>query len=144
MQTWRQHNGVDYGAPTGTPVRSVGDGVVEMAGWQNGFGNVVHVRHSGDRTTVYAHLSRIDVKKGQRIEQGQRVGAVGMTGWATGPHLHFEFRVGGRHMDPRVIARASEAVTLPGYAKSQFLQTVASVKTQLAVAQTMDGVTAAE
>jgi murein DD-endopeptidase MepM/ murein hydrolase activator NlpD len=144
MQTWRQHNGVDYGAPTGTPVRTVGDGVVEMAGWQNGFGNVVQVRHSGDRTTVYAHLSRIDVKKGQRIEQGQRVGAVGMTGWATGPHLHFEFRVGGRHVDPRAIARASEAVTLPGYAKSQFLQTVASVKTQLAVAQTVDGVTAAD
>ncbi len=84
------------------------------------------------------------MKKGQRIDQGQRVGAVGMTGWATGPHLHFEFRVGGRHMDPRVIARASEAVTLPSYAKSQFLQTVASVKTQLAVAETMDGVSAAE
>ncbi|PTT87102.1 peptidase M23, partial [Pelomonas sp. HMWF004] len=144
MQTWRQHNGVDYGAPTGTAVRSVGDGVVEMAGWQNGFGNVVHIRHAGDRTTVYAHLSKIDVKKGQRIEQGQRVGAVGATGWATGPHLHFEFRVGGRHVDPRAIARASEAVTLPNYAKAQFQQTVASVKTQLAVAQTMDGVSTAE
>jgi len=144
LNNWRQHNGVDYGAPTGTAVRSVGDGVVEMAGWQNGFGNVVQVRHSGDRSTVYAHLSRIDVKKGQRIEQGMKLGAVGMTGWATGPHLHFEFRVGGRHMDPRTIAKASEAVTLPGYAKSQFLQTVASVKTQLAVAETMDGVSAAE
>ncbi|WP_235537710.1 M23 family metallopeptidase [Pelomonas sp. Root1217] len=144
MQTWRQHNGVDYGAPTGTAVRSVGDGTVEMAGWQNGFGNVVQVRHAGDRSTVYAHLSKIDVKKGQRIEQGQRVGAVGSTGWATGPHLHFEFRVGGRHMDPRTIARASEAITLPNYAKSQFLQTVASVKTQLAVAETMDGVSAAD
>ena len=144
MQTWRQHNGVDYGAPTGTPVRTVGDGVVEMAGWQNGFGNVVQVRHSGDRSTIYAHLSRIDVKKGQRIEQGQRVGAVGMTGWATGPHLHFEFRVGGRHLDPRTIARASEAITLPSYAKAQFQQTVASVKTQLAVAETMDGVSAAD
>jgi len=144
MQTWRQHNGVDYGAPTGTAVRAVGDGMVEMAGWQNGFGNVVQVRHAGDRSTVYAHLSRIDVKKGQRIEQGQKLGAVGMTGWATGPHLHFEFRVGGRHMDPRTIARASEAVTLPNYAKSQFLQTVASVKTQLSVAETMDGVSAAE
>jgi murein DD-endopeptidase MepM/ murein hydrolase activator NlpD len=143
-KTWRQHNGVDYGAPTGTPVRTVGDGVVEMAGWQNGFGNVVHVRHAGDRSTVYAHLSRIDVKKGQRIEQGQRIGAVGATGWATGPHLHFEFRVGGRHVDPRVIARASEAVTLPNYAKAQFQQVVASVKTQLAVAETMDGVTAAD
>jgi len=144
MQTWRQHNGVDYGAPTGTAVRSVGDGTVEMAGWQNGFGNVVQVRHAGDRSTVYAHLSKIDVKKGQRIEQGQRVGAVGSTGWATGPHLHFEFRVGGRHMDPRTIAKASEAITLPNYAKSQFLQTVASVKTQLAVAETMDGVSAAD
>ncbi|MCE4537571.1 M23 family metallopeptidase [Pelomonas sp. P7] len=144
LNTWRQHNGVDYGAPTGTAVRSVGDGVVEVAGWQNGFGNVVQVRHSGDRSTVYAHLSKIDVKKGQRIEQGQRVGAVGMTGWATGPHLHFEFRVGGRHMDPRVIARASEAITLPATAKAQFQQVVASVKTQLAVAETMDGVSAAE
>jgi len=142
--TWRQHNGVDYGAPTGTAVRSVGEGVVEMAGWQNGFGNVVHVRHSGNRTTVYAHLSKVDVKKGQRIDQGQRVGAVGSTGWATGPHLHFEFRVGGRHVDPRAIARASEAITLPGYAKAQFQQTVASVKTQLAVAETMDGVSAAD
>ena len=144
LNTWSQHNGVDYGAPTGTAVRSVGDGVVEMAVWQNGFGNVVHVRHAGDRTTVYAHLSKIDVKKGQRIEQGQRIGAVGATGWATGPHLHFEFRVGGRHMDPRAIARASEAITLPGYAKAQFQATVASVKTQLAVAETMDGVSAAD
>lgn len=144
LKTWRQHNGTDYGAPTGTAVRSVGDGTVEVAGWQNGFGNVVHIRHGGDRTTVYAHLSRIDVKKGQRIEQGQRVGAVGATGWATGPHLHFEFRVGGRNMDPRTIARASEAVTLPNYAKAQFQQTVASVKTQLAVAQTMDGISAAD
>lgn len=143
-KTWRQHNGTDYGAPTGTAVRSVGDGQVEMAGWQNGFGNVVHVRHAGNRTTVYAHLSRIDVKKGQRIEQGQRIGAVGATGWATGPHLHFEFRVGGRHVDPRVIAKASETITLPSYAKAQFLQTVASVKTQLSVAQTMDGVSTAE
>ncbi|MCY4745572.1 M23 family metallopeptidase [Pelomonas sp. UHG3] len=143
-KTWRQHNGLDYGAPTGTAVRTVGDGVVEMAGWQNGFGNVVHVRHAGDRTTVYAHLSKIDVKKGQRIEQGQRIGAVGSTGWATGPHLHFEFRVGGRHVDPRVIARASEAVTLPNYAKAQFQQVVASVKTQLSVAQTVDGISAAD
>jgi murein DD-endopeptidase MepM/ murein hydrolase activator NlpD len=144
LNTWRQHNGIDYGAPTGTAVRSVGDGTVEMAGWQNGFGNVVKIRHAGDRETVYAHLSKIDVKKGQRIEQGQRVGAVGMTGWATGPHLHFEFHAGGRITDPRAIARASEAITLPSYAKAQFQQVVASVKTQLAVAETMDGVSAAE
>lgn len=137
LQKWRAHLGIDYGAPTGTPVRSVGDGVVEFAGWQNGFGNVIFVRHSGDRQTVYAHLSRMDVKKGQRIEQGQRIGAVGATGWATGPHLHFEFRVKGQHQDPRVIARASEAITLPASAKTQFQATVASVKNQLSAAESM-------
>ncbi len=137
LQKWRAHLGTDYGAPTGTPVRTVGDGVVEFAGWQNGFGNVIHVRHSGDRQTVYAHLSRIDVNKGQRIEQGQKIGAVGATGWATGPHLHFEFRVKGQHQDPRIIARASEAITLPATAKTQFQATVASVKNQLSAAESM-------
>ena len=145
LQRWQAHLGTDFGAPTGTPVRSVGDGMVEFAGWQNGFGNVIYVRHAGDRQTVYAHLSRIDVKKGQRIDQGQRIGAVGATGWATGPHLHFEFRVNGRHQDPRIIARASEAVPLPATAKGQFLQTVASVKSQLAVAESIgSGVSGAE
>ncbi|MET0518754.1 MAG: peptidoglycan DD-metalloendopeptidase family protein [Burkholderiaceae bacterium] len=144
LQTWRQHQGIDYGAPTGTAVRSVGDGVVEFAGWQNGFGNVIHLRHGGDRTTVYAHLSRIDVKKGDRIEQGQKIGAVGSTGWATGPHLHFEFRVGGHQQDPRVIARASEAVALPSSAQVQFRQTVEKIRSQLAVAETMDGGVSAE
>ena len=139
LKTNRPHLGVDYGAPTGTPVRTVGDGPVEFAGWQNGFGNVVFVRHNDARTTVYAHLSRIDVKKGQRVEQGQKLGGVGSTGWATGPHLHFEFRVKGSHQDPRLIARASEAATLPSYARNQFKQTVASVKSQLSVAQSMDG-----
>ena len=70
LNTWRTHLGVDYGAPMGTPVRSVGDGTVEMAGWQNGYGNVVQIKHSNDRATTYAHLSRIDVRKGQRVEQG--------------------------------------------------------------------------
>ncbi len=145
LQTWRQHLGTDYGAPTGTAVRSVGDGTVEFAGWQNGFGNVVHLRHAGDRTTVYAHLSKIDVKKGQRVEQGQRVGAVGATGWATGPHLHFEFRVGGRHQDPRLIARASESVPLPPTARVQFKQQVASAQTQLQVAASIsNGVSSAD
>ena len=137
LQTWRAHLGVDYGAPTGTAVQAVGDGVVESAGWQNGFGNVIHVRHANDRVTVYAHLSRIDVKKGQRVEQGQKIGAVGATGWATGPHLHFEFRVKGQHQDPRAIARASESLTLPGYAKGLFQQTAQAARTQIEVARSL-------
>jgi len=145
LQTWRRHLGVDYGAPTGTPVRSVGEGLVEFAGWQNGFGNVVHLRHGGERSTVYAHLSKIDVRKGQKVEQGQRIGAVGATGWATGPHLHFEFRVKGVHQDPRAIAKASETVQLPAHARSAFEEHVASAKTQLTVAATLGpGVTGAD
>ena len=109
LQKWRAHLGTDFAAPTGTPVRTVGDGVVDFAGVQNGFGNVVYVKHRNQHVTVYAHLNRIDVKKGQSVSQGQNIGTVGATGWATGPHLHFEFRVDGRHQDPRVIARQSEA-----------------------------------
>lgn len=139
MQTWRRHLGVDYAAPTGTPVRSVGDGVVDFAGQQNGYGNVVQVRHNNERSTLYAHLSRIDVKKGQRIEQGQRIGAVGSTGWSTGPHLHFEFRVNGQHQDPIRIAKASETLTLPPSAKGEFTALAQSMQVQLDVADTLLG-----
>ena len=128
QKRWKAHLGVDYGAPTGTQIRSVGDGVVSFAGWQNGYGNVVQVQHSGDRTTVYAHMSRIDVRKGQRVDQGDKLGAVGATGWATGPHLHFEFKVRGEHKDPMIIARASESVQLSPQALVQYrgkAQTVA-------------------
>ena len=120
LQTWRAHLGVDYAAPTGTPVRAVGDGVVEFAGSQGGFGNVVYLRHRNGHTTVYAHLSRINVRNGQSISQGQNIGAVGATGWATGPHLHFEFRVNGRHQDPMTIARQSESVPVSAAARAQF------------------------
>lgn len=139
LQTLRAHRGVDYGAPTGTPVRSVGDGVVEFAGWQNGYGNVVKIEHGKERSTLYAHLSRIDVRKGQRIEQGQYVGAVGSTGWATGPHLHFEFQIRGQHVDPLQIAKASEAVTIEGAARAQFAALARSAKVQLDLAETLVG-----
>ncbi|MDP1901406.1 MAG: peptidoglycan DD-metalloendopeptidase family protein [Rubrivivax sp.] len=139
LQNWRQHNGVDYGAPTGTPVRSVGDGVVEFAGRQNGYGNVVQLRHGSERSTLYGHLSRIDVRKGQRVEQGQRIGAVGMTGLATGPHLHFEFRVGGRQQDPLRIAKASETVPLDASSRPRFGQAVRSVQAHLELAETLAG-----
>jgi murein DD-endopeptidase MepM/ murein hydrolase activator NlpD len=139
MQKWKAHLGVDYGAPTGTAVRSVGDGVVSFAGQQNGYGNVVQIQHAGDRMTVYAHLSRIGVRKGERIEQGQQVGAVGATGWATGPHLHFEFRVRGQHQDPLVIAKASETLALDAAQKARFAQQAQQLKTQLKVAEALTG-----
>ncbi len=139
LRSWRQHNGVDYAAPTGTPIRSVGAGVVDFAGWQNGYGNTVEIRHPNGRSTLYAHMSRIEVRKGQRVEQGQHIGAVGCTGWCTGPHLHFEFRVGGRHQDPRLIARQSEALTLPAALKPAFGQHAEAFKGKLEIAATLLG-----
>ena len=125
LKTWKWHLGVDFGAPTGTPVRCVGEGVVSFAGQQTGYGNVVQIQHGPNRSTVYAHLSRIDVRRGQHVEQGQRLGAVGATGWATGPHLHFEFKVDGKQVDPMTIARASERMSLPESAKAAFARTAA-------------------
>ena len=139
LQNWRQHLGVDYGAPTGTAVRSVGDGIVDFAGWQNGYGNVVQVKHGGERATLYAHLSRMDVKAGQRIQQGQRIGAVGSTGWSTGPHLHFEFRVAGQHQDPLRVAKASETVPLDAASRGRFAELVRTVQAKLDVAETLAG-----
>jgi len=134
LQTWRAHLGVDYAAPTGTAVRSIGDGVVEFAGVQNGFGNVVFIKHRNNHTTVYAHLSRINVQRGQSVSQGQNVGAVGSTGWATGPHLHFEFRVNGAHQDPMTIAQQNETVPLSAAAQPLFRKLAGNVKQQLQAA----------
>jgi murein DD-endopeptidase MepM/ murein hydrolase activator NlpD len=139
LQTWRAHNGVDYGAPNGTPVRTVGDGIVDFAGWQNGYGNVVHVKHAGEKTTVYAHLSKLDVHKGQKVDQGQRIGLVGATGWATGPHLHFEFRVKGQFQDPLQVARAADTVVVDAAAKPRFLQSAAAAQSQLDAAESLTG-----
>ena len=137
LQTWRAHLGVDYAAPTGTPVRSVGDGVVEFAGVQNGFGNMVMVKHRNNSATVYAHLSRINVRGGQSISQGQNIGAVGQTGWATGPHLHFEFRVNGAHKDPQMVAKQSESVPVVATARPAFNQAAEQVRAQFAAAAQM-------
>ncbi|HEY4956828.1 MAG TPA: M23 family metallopeptidase, partial [Caldimonas sp.] len=107
------------------------------AGWQNGYGNVIHIKHSNDVETVYAHLSRIDVTKGEKVDQGSTIGAVGMTGWATGPHLHFEFKLDGEQQDPLLVAQNSQGVVLSPAAKVRLTELSASVRAELAVAQTL-------
>lgn len=135
LQKWRAHLGTDFAAPTGTAVRTVGDGTVDFAGVQNGYGNVIYVKHRNQHVTVYAHLSRIDVRKGQSVEQGQTIGAVGATGWATGPHLHFEFRVDGQHQDPMVIAQQSEAATpVSSASRAAFNRLASNMRIQLSAA----------
>ena len=137
LNEWKRHEGVDYGAPTGTPVHVVGDGVVAFAGRQNGYGNVIQVQHSDNRMTVYAHLSKIDVKRGEHVAQGEHIGDVGMTGWATGPHLHFEFRVAGVVKDPLTIAKSAETLTLNDASRPRFAALAGTLKGELAVAETL-------
>ncbi|WP_298828577.1 M23 family metallopeptidase [uncultured Piscinibacter sp.] len=143
LNQWRAHKGVDYGAPTGTPVRSVARGVVHFAGRQNGYGNVVEIDHGNGKSTLYAHLSRIDVRRGQRIDQGDRVGAVGATGWATGPHLHFEFKLNGAQRNPQNMAKSSEAIQLSAMGRQRFAAVAQSMRGQLDAALTV-GATVAE
>ncbi|WP_420374215.1 peptidoglycan DD-metalloendopeptidase family protein [Pollutimonas sp. H1-120] len=99
---WRGHKGVDYAAPTGTPIHATADGIVEFKGKQNGYGNTIILKHHGSYSTLYAHQSRFaaGLKKGDSVSQGQLIGYVGSTGWATGPHLHYEFRVNKKPIDP--------------------------------------------
>lgn len=137
LQSWRAHNGVDYAAPEGTPVKTVGDGTVEFAGRQSGYGNVVQIEHAGGKSTLYAHLSRIDVKQGERVSQGQVLGAVGRTGWATGPHLHFEFRVNGQFQDPLSIAGLTETFKLDADDRPRFRQNAQVAGAQLVAARSM-------
>jgi len=106
LQQWRAHRGIDYAAPAGTRVKATADGTVEFAGRQGGYGNAVVIRHQGGYSTTYAHLSRFagGLRKGTRVFQGDVLGHVGQTGWATGPHLHYEFRVNNQHRNPLTIA----------------------------------------
>jgi murein DD-endopeptidase MepM/ murein hydrolase activator NlpD len=110
---WRAHKGIDYAAPIGTRVRAVGDAVVDYAGPRGGYGKVVILRHHGGYSTVYAHLSRIAVRRGARVAQNDTVGFVGMTGWTTGPHLHYEFRVGGEARNPFSLAMPAALPVAP-------------------------------
>ena len=105
LKTWRAHRGVDYAARKGTPIHATGDGKVSKAGWMRGYGNVVMIEHGMTYLTVYAHLSGFakGIKTGAKVKQGRTIGYVGATGYATGPHLHYEFRVNGRHTNPLTV-----------------------------------------
>lgn len=99
---WRAHNGVDYAAPTGTPIHATADGTIAFIGSQRGYGNVIILQHHSGYSTLYAHQHKFasGLKKGDTINQGQLIGYVGSTGWATGPHLHYEFRINNKPVDP--------------------------------------------
>lgn len=109
LQKWRAHKGIDYGAPVGTRVKSTGDGIVEFVGTKGGYGKAVVVRHQGRYTTLYGHLSGFagKVRKGGRVVQGEVIGYVGATGLASGPHLHYEFRINDVHQNPLSVALPS-------------------------------------
>jgi len=114
--TWRNHTGTDYAAPMGTPVRAIGDGIVVAMGRMGGYGNAVDVRHANGYVSRYGHLSRFakGLHQGSHVSMGSTIAYVGMTGWATGPHLHFEIRVNGVARDPRVALRDKAGAPLTG------------------------------
>lgn len=142
QHVWKKHEGVDFAAATGTAVRSVGDGRVEFAGWQNGYGNVIHIDHGKGWETVYAHLSRIGVHAHETVQRGEVIGAVGMTGWATGPHLHFETRKNGVYLDPLVVAKEMKHTELSALARPAFDRLAQSMRSQLAAAASVNLVAA--
>ena len=104
----RAHKGIDYAARTGTPVKSAGDGEILFCGTKSGYGNVLIVKHGDHYETLYAHLSdfKDDLETGDTVKQGEVIGYVGQTGLATGPHLHYEFRVDGEHRNPEALNMA--------------------------------------
>lgn len=123
LKKWRAHRGVDYAARMGTPVRATGDGRIKTIGWVKGYGRVVMIEHGKRYLTVYGHLSKFarGLKKGSRIRQGQLIAYVGKSGYATGPHLHYEFRVDGHHRDPLKV-KLPGAPSLPKKLLAKFRQ----------------------
>jgi murein DD-endopeptidase MepM/ murein hydrolase activator NlpD len=133
LNTIRAHRGVDYAAPTGTPIRAAGDGKVLFRGVQNGYGNTLILQHGGNITTLYGHMSRFgNARVGGRVKQGDVIGYVGKTGLATGPHLHYEYRVNGVHRNPRTV-ELPPADPIPASVQDDFRTATASLWQQLAV-----------
>jgi len=137
LQAWSGHHaGVDYAAPTGTPIYATADGTVDFVGWQNGYGNTIILKHHSKITTLYAHQSRFaaGIKVGSKVSQGDLIGYVGSTGWSTGPHLHYEFRVANKPIDPlTATANMPSSQPLAPEHREQFAQVVAPYKQQLQV-----------
>ncbi len=117
----RAHKGVDYAASTGTPVKATGDGVIKLAARKGGYGRAIIIQHGGKYSTLYGHLSRYGrgIKRGKHVKQGQIIGYVGMTGLATGPHLHYEFQVNGVHRNPLTV-KLPKAMRIPDDLMDEF------------------------
>jgi murein DD-endopeptidase MepM/ murein hydrolase activator NlpD len=132
LREWRTHKGVDYAAPVGTHVKATADGTVEFAGTQNGYGNVIMLKHQGGASTYYAHLSSFagGLRKGARVHQGDVIGHVGQTGWATGPHLHYEFRVDNEVHNPLTVALPA-ALPIPAQQLAAFTSVSAPLAAEL-------------
>jgi len=132
LNRMRMHNGVDYAAPAGTPVRATADGRIVHRGRKGGYGNAVVIRHGGSYSTLYAHLSRFKsgLRNGDRVRQGDVIGYIGSTGLATGPHLHYEFRVNGAHANP-LNFKQPKAEPIPAKYRSAFLQQAGVWETRL-------------
>ncbi|MGI9289611.1 MAG: peptidoglycan DD-metalloendopeptidase family protein [Pseudomonadales bacterium] len=129
----RAHRGIDYVAPTGTPVYAAGDGRVLRAGYTRGNGNFVVLGHGQKYQTKYLHLSKLFAKRGQSVEKGQIIGHVGATGYATGPHLHYEFLANGVHRNPRtILSKLPKAKSIASSEMARFKQQIAQLQTQLA------------
>jgi murein DD-endopeptidase MepM/ murein hydrolase activator NlpD len=127
----RLHQGIDFAAPAGTPIRAAGDGQVQMAGLNGNYGLYVRLRHNGSLTTAYAHMSRVAVRTGQRLQQGQVVGYVGSSGLSTGPHLHYELHVDNRPVNPLNL-RMPTGRKLAGKDMERFLASAADVDERMA------------
>lgn len=129
---WSGHFGVDYSAPIGTPIHATADGTVESIGWQNGYGNTIVLKHHNQITTLYAHQSRFaeGLTKGSKVSQGQLIGYVGNTGWSTGPHLHYEFKIAGKPVDPLKVD-LPVAQNIEPEQKANFLAFAAPIRQQL-------------
>lgn len=136
--TIRAHKGVDYGAPTGTPISSAGDGRVIFRGVKGTYGNTVEIQHGDRHTTLYAHLSKFpkNLAVGDRVKQGQIIGYVGATGLATGPHLHYEFRVDGIHRDPQKV-KLGGSTPLKPQDLIEFKEEIEPLRAQLASTRTI-------